>query len=147
MEDSRDREFETVRIWGLPERLIRSLPTSRRVEECGGTVNRHDGAPRPSCLVILGRASPGFLGKRLKADDPQFGHIAVEHFLEFVPFRDKAVHPWLAAAIDLAGELVEIRADLVDGARQQSQGGPQPRDGFQVNPRGAGAAAEDRRFA
>ena len=68
-----------------------------------------------SSLVIRGRASPGFLAKRLKADDPQFGHIAVEHGLEFVPFRNKAVHPWLAAAIDLAGELVEIRADLVDG--------------------------------
>src|ERR1035438_4209497 len=46
LEDSRDRQFETVRIWVLPGRLIRSLPTSRRVEECGGTVNRHDGAPR-----------------------------------------------------------------------------------------------------
>ena len=67
-----------------------------------------------SVLVIGEGGSPGFLAKRLKADNPQLGHIAVEHRFEFVTSATK-LSTQLAATIDLAGELVEIRADLVHG--------------------------------
>ena len=90
-----------------------------------------------SCVVICVRAPPGFLAERLKADKPQLRQIAFVSAL-IRPIPNEAVHTGLPAAIDLAGELVEIRADLVDGTDESPQSRTHLSDRRQVKTRGAG---------
>src|SRR5579883_1269304 len=72
-------------------------------------------------FFILFRAAMRFLSKRLQAAMAKLCHVAVEHFPELQPFKLKAVEARRPAHVDFLGELIEVGADLVDGAHKISQ--------------------------